>query len=55
MSMWWVTLSLGIALVVTSGCSFFETQARVSIASQCQQSCVNVPANTQGQCIARCQ
>jgi hypothetical protein len=49
-----VTLMLVIA-IATSACGFLQSRARVSAEAQCQQSCANVPANTQGQCIARCQ
>ena len=44
-----------VTAILISACGFLKTQTQVSVASQCQQSCANVPANTQGQCIARCQ
>ena len=49
-----ITLILLLA-TATGACGFLQSQTRISVAAQCQESCANVPANTQGQCIARCQ
>ena len=41
-------------VVLTVGCSFTKQQAKSSADTACAQSCKNQPADTQGECIARC-
>jgi hypothetical protein len=41
-------------VVVTVGCSFARDQAKSAADTGCSKSCKNQPADTQGECIARC-
>ena len=41
-------------LVLTVGCSFAKQQVKSNADAECGKSCKNQPADTQGECIARC-
>lgn len=41
-------------VVLTVGCSFAKQQVKSSADTECSKSCASQPADTQGECIARC-